>query len=286
MTSWEVLVLGGTGMLGRPVADALLAAGHRVRLLTRNVEKARKVLGSNIQLMEGSAVDPADLQRAVSGCNAVHISLPMDSELEVVRQVLGLAQEVGLKRITYVSATSACPENRWFEVIDVKVRCEQMISVSGIAHTIFRPTWAMETLENFVRDGRATAIIGKNPPPIHFFAAEEFGRIVAASYGDDRALGKQLYVHGPQGIRLPDAIERMAAVVHPELRLMRLKLWQARLISLPFPRLKYVTRLIAFFDQVGELGDRSDTNALFEGPSITLDEWIARKARGAGKRGR
>jgi hypothetical protein len=36
----------------------------------------------------------------------------------------------------------------------------------------------------------------------------------------------------------------------------------------------YVSRLIAFFDRVGELGDPAEANALFGAPSTTLSEWI------------
>jgi uncharacterized protein YbjT (DUF2867 family) len=102
----------------------------------------------------------------------------------------------------------ACEENRWFELIDVKMRTEDILRRSGIAHTVFCPTWAMETLHNFVKGDRAVVIIGKNPPALHFFATADFGRIVAASYDDDRALGKRLFIHGPEGITLPDALDR------------------------------------------------------------------------------
>lgn len=36
----------------------------------------------------------------------------------------------------------------------------------------------------------------------------------------------------------------------------------------------FVSRLIAFFDRVGELGDPAEANALPGAPSTTSDEWI------------
>jgi hypothetical protein len=135
----------------------------------------------------------------------------------------------------------------------------------------------METLENFVHGTRGTVIVGRNPPSLHFFAAADFGRMVAESYADDRAVGRRLFVHGPEGITLPDALERFYAACHPHLKLMRLKLWQAALVARLTGRagLKYVTRLIDYFDQVGELGDPGEANALLGAPSITLDAWFA-----------
>lgn len=53
------------------------------------------------------------------------------------------------------------------------------------------------------------------PPPIHFVAATDFGRIVSDSYEDDRATGRTLSVHGPQGFNLPDALESPVTACHP-----------------------------------------------------------------------
>ena len=41
----KVLVVGATGMLGRPVVERLSADGYGVRVLTRDHESARSLLG-------------------------------------------------------------------------------------------------------------------------------------------------------------------------------------------------------------------------------------------------
>jgi uncharacterized protein YbjT (DUF2867 family) len=262
-------------MLGIPVTRRLLKQGHHVRVLARSVDRARRMLGESVEIVAGSALSRDNVRTAIAGCNMVHISLTQEAELTAMRHVTGLASGGAVARVTYVSATTACEENRWFEVIDIKVRTEEILRGSGLPHTIFCPTWVMETLPNFMHGRRVAMIIGENPPPLHFFAADDFGRMVAASYDDDRALGKRLFIHGPEGITLPDALERFVGSCHPELKPMRMKLWQARLIAKLTRRegLAYVSRLIAYFDKVGELGDPREANALFGAPSISLDHW-------------
>lgn len=274
--SRKILVLGATGMLGQPVARCLVDKGHQVRVLARSVERARQRLGDTVEIVEGNAAARDDLRRAMAGCDAVHVSLPQESELTATSHVVDLAAGSGLEHVTYISGTSVCEENRWFELIDVKMRSEEVLRKSGIAHTIFRPTWVMETLHNFVHGERAAVILGRNPPAFHFFAAADLGRMVAASYDDDRALGKRLFIHGPEGITLPRALERYFKACHPRLKVTRLKLWQARLIARLTRRkgLAYVTRLIAYFDKVGEPGDPAEANALLGAPSITLEGWF------------
>ena len=51
--SRSVPVLGGTGHYGRHIVGALLRLGADVRVLTRNEERARKLLGQAIDVVEG-----------------------------------------------------------------------------------------------------------------------------------------------------------------------------------------------------------------------------------------
>ena len=270
----KILVLGATGLLGLPVACGLAEKGYQVRVLSRNPERARQKLPEGVEIFRGSAHERADIQKSLAGCDGVHISLPQESELAAARIAADLGKKSGLERITYISATAASRENCWFKLIDVKMRTEEIIRQSGIPFTIFRPTWALDSLGNFVRGNKAMVINGKNPPPIHFFDAKDLGRIVSGSYEDTRSLGKTLYIHGPEGIRLTEALERYISTCHPGASVMRLNLWQARLLSRIVGRLRGVTELIAFYDRVGELGDPSETNTIFEPPSQTLENWL------------
>ncbi|MDX1418198.1 MAG: NAD(P)H-binding protein, partial [Candidatus Promineifilaceae bacterium] len=193
----RILVLGGTGMLGRPAVRCLQDRGHTVRILTRNVQKTRKIFGDTVEIAEGTAMSSDDLGAALAGIDAVHLNLPPSAEFTAMRHVIDLA-DGQLGRLSYVSGTTLSEENRWFERADVKMRTEELLRDSGIPHVIFRPTWVMETLKNFINGDRAVIVLGKNPPALHFFAAADFGRMVAASYGDEKALGKLLYVYGPE----------------------------------------------------------------------------------------
>ena len=272
----RILILGATGMLGQSVTRSLARMGNQVRVLVRNREKARQMFGNEIEIVKGNALDRESIQAALSGCDAVHLSLPQMSELTAMQHITDLGKTNGLERITYISATTACEANRWYDLIDVKIRTENVLCSSGIANAIFCPTWAMETLHNFIRGNRAVVIVSKNPPLLHFIAAADLGRMVAASYEDNRALGKRLFVHGPESTTLPDAFKRFVKICYPGEKITQMKLWQAQLIAKLTGReeLADATRLIAYFDKVGELGDPAEANALFGAPSITLDEWF------------
>lgn len=262
-------------MLGQPVTRCLVAGGYNVRVLARNQKYAHEVFGNMVEIIKGNAKNKADIQAAIEGCDAVHINLTHEVELVATQTIVDLSVSTGLERITYVSATTACEENRWFEMADLKMRCEAILRDCGIPAVVFCPTWALETLNNFIQGDRAAIIIGRNPPALHFFASADFGRMVAASYKDNRAFGKRLFVHGPEAITLPAALERFISTCHPQLKVVRMKLWQAQLFAqlTGRERLKDATQLISYFDKVGELGDPNEANILYGAPTITLEEW-------------
>jgi uncharacterized protein YbjT (DUF2867 family) len=262
-------------MLGLPVVQCLIDKGYNIRVLTRNVEKTHNILGDAVDIVEGTATNRDDIGAALTGCDAVHINLTPTSEFTATRHIVELAQGQ-LERITYVSATTLSEENRWFDGVDVKMRTEELLRNSGIQHVVFCPTWVMETLHNFIRGSWAVAVLGNNPPALHFFAAADFGRMVAASYEDNQALGKRLYVYGPEALTLSDALERFVESCYPEVRVMHWKLWQARLAArlMRNESLADVTKLVAYLDIAGEHGDPSEANALFGAPAITIAEWF------------
>lgn len=273
----RILVIGATGLLGRPVVDRLTDRGHTVRILTRSAAKAQTMFGGTVEIAEGSATSIDDVRSAMDGCDAVHINLTPATEHTATRHVIEIA-DGDLGRLGYVSATTLSEDKRWFYRVDVKMRTEQLVRESGLPYAIFCPTWVMETLQNFIRSGKwAIVVDGKNPPPLHFFAAADFGRMVAASYEDDRALGKRLYVYGPEGITIGDAMDRFTSACYPEARVIHLRVWQARLLArlIRNAELAEVTELIDYLDTAGEHGEPALANELYGAPAITLDEWFA-----------
>jgi dihydroflavonol-4-reductase len=115
----RVLVTGGTGFLGSHCVEALVAAGHDVRLLARTPAKIAATfdpLGVRIESHEqGDMADPEVVGRALDGCDAVlHAAATMyggadvlDANLAGVRNVIGGAVTRGIDPLIYVSSVGA-----------------------------------------------------------------------------------------------------------------------------------------------------------------------------------
>jgi nucleoside-diphosphate-sugar epimerase len=66
-----VSLTGGTGFVGSHVADALLAAGYRVRALVRRPDDVAWLKGTGVDLVKGDVRDAATLRALVEGTAAV-----------------------------------------------------------------------------------------------------------------------------------------------------------------------------------------------------------------------
>jgi dihydroflavonol-4-reductase len=110
-----VLVTGSTGLIGNAITKQLVRAGHSVRALVRDPERARRVVPSEVELVRGDIEDPKSLTAPLSGIDWVFHAAGMPeqwqrSELAFDRantqgtaNVVGGALAAGVRRVVYTS---------------------------------------------------------------------------------------------------------------------------------------------------------------------------------------
>ena len=272
----RVLVIGATGLLGEPLARGLGDAGFGVRVLSRNAGRARTKFPQPFEVFEGDALMRADVERALTGCDAVHISIDHEREDECVAHVVEAAKTHRIERITYVSGTTVCEENRWFPLVDRKMKSEQAIVSSGIGYTIFCPGWFMEMLPRFVCD-RHAIVFGKPSRRWHFVSAQDFARMVVESYRRPEAVNQRFYVHGRQALTVLAAMRDYCQALHPEIKsILRVPYSAVRLIAWLSgnAEMQAGVNMVSYLEKVGERGDPAQANALLGAPQLTLRQWL------------
>ncbi len=280
-TNKTILVIGGTGMLGKPVAQQLKADGFNVRLLARNPEKAQILLGDGYEIVKGDVDNPAALRTAMTDVDGVHISLkggPTEADFErmdhlATRNIANAAKEMNIGRVTILSAYAVSAEKADTPESRSKFKGETALKASGVPYTIFRASWFMETLPLFVQ-GKSISLIGNQIHPLHWIAAQDYARMVSKSYQTDETLSKELYIFGPAAYTMGEAMKIYADHAGVKVAPMSTRML-AVLGALTFnTEWKSMAVLMKHYENWGEDGSPDEANRLLGAPRVRLKEWI------------
>lgn len=281
----KILVIGGTGLLGKPVAQQLKADGFHVRLLVRNPEKAQQQMGEGYELIKGDVEDPASLRTALTGMDGVHISLkggPTEADFDLMdhiatREIALAAKEKGVGRVTLIGAYASGKENADTPESWAKYKGVEALKASGVPYTIFRCTWFMESLPLFVQ-GKSISLIGNQVHPLHWVAAQDYARMVSKSYQTDETLNRELYIFGPEAYTMAEAMKVYVENAAPTLKISPISTSMLSIMgTLSFNQeWKGMATLMGHYERWGEDGSPDEANHLLGLPIITLREWCTK----------
>ena len=142
----NILILGGTGFVGRAICSKLVADGHSITVPTRRRDNARALFPlPSVTIEEVDASDLATLTRLVSGKDAV-INLVgiLNGNFERIHvtltaTILGACKATGVTRYLHMSALGASA-NGPSEYQKSKAKAEILVRASGLDFTIFAPS--------------------------------------------------------------------------------------------------------------------------------------------------
>ncbi len=150
MAARSVLVVGGSGFVGRHIVNRLAAAGHRIVVPTRRRDNARAlILLPTVDVVDADVNDAATLLRLARGMDAVINLVGILNEkggetfaqvhLEVTKNVIAACNGAAVRRLVHMSALNADPAGP-SRYLRTKGEAETAIVASGLDWTIFQPS--------------------------------------------------------------------------------------------------------------------------------------------------
>jgi uncharacterized protein YbjT (DUF2867 family) len=245
----RVLVIGGTGTLGRPVVRRMLHEGMQVRVLTRDPDKAFRLLPADIEIIQGNLQNVSGLRQAAVGCHAIHVSVSTENprakfrpELDGTINVLKALRDQPKTVLSVVTALRTEPtKGRWLDQ-DLKGQLEETVRTSGHPYLIWKPSWVMESLPLFL-DGDTFRSPVRKSPPIHWVAGDDLGRWVSTALIGELQ-DREFHVQGPEGVSFQDAVERFLSKLDPAIRVKHLPIMWIHLKGLFNSRTRQFSQLI------------------------------------------
>lgn len=225
-----VAVLGGSGFVGRNVCEALAADGYRIRVATRDRERAKRqlILLPTAEVERVDVHDQAALSRFARGAEAVvnlvgvlHDGRGAGSfqaaHVELARQVVAACRANGIGRLLHMSALGA-GRDAPSAYLRSKGEAEAIVRESGLAWTVFRPSVIFgrgdSFLNLFARTLRMFPVMPLACPNARFqpVYVEDVAKAYARSLPRLDSAGRAHDLCGPRVYTLRELVEYVAAV--------------------------------------------------------------------------
>lgn len=194
MNDTEILVTGGTGVLGRLVVRRLRDAGRDVRVLSRRHHEAT----DGVEFVTGDLTTGEGIEPAVDGAGTiVHLAgSPKGNEGET-RNLVRAASRAGAAHLVYISVVgadripvSSRVDRAMFGYFGSKLAAERLVSDSGLPFTTLRATQFHDLILTVARQMAKLPVVpipaGFQVQPIE--ADEVAARLVELTLGEPAGL--------------------------------------------------------------------------------------------------
>ncbi len=273
----HILVIGGTGNVGRHVVDQLLATGTRVRVMTRNPDLVR--LPPQADVVHGDLTVPETLDRCLEGIDTVFLVwvAPPEAAPGALERIAAHA-----RRIVFLTAPIKTP-HPFFQQPNpsrhLAERVEQLIEASGLAWTFVRAGMFAGNARHFwgpqLRSGNVVRWPYLDAP-----TAPTDERDVAAvsvrALTEDGHAGADYVVTGPESLTQAEQVHTIGRVIGRSLRVEEISPEEARSELLPVLGSPVVVNMLlnAWHAALGQPAFVTSTCADVTGvPARTFFEW-------------
>jgi uncharacterized protein YbjT (DUF2867 family) len=279
-TSDLILITGATGKQGGAVARELLAAGHRVRAMTRHPDSdhARALASIGAEIVQGDLDDESTLGKALAGAwgtFAVQNTWEAGVEREEVqgKRFAEAARKAGVQHYVYSSVASA-DRKTGIPHFENKFRVEQRVRELGFpSWVIIRPVFFMENLlspDNIAAIGNGQLPMGIKPStPLQLIAVADIGKYGKLAFEQpDRLAGRAFDIAGDE-ITMPRAAEIIAKLVRHPVSHVQVPTSEIRKFS------EDLAIMLEWFDAVGYGVHIRSTSNEFGIKPTSFAEWAA-----------
>lgn len=253
----SLLVVGGTGTLGRQIVLQALTRGYPVRCLVRNFRKASFLKEWGAELIYGDLSIPETIPLCLQGITAViDASTSRPSDLHIVKTVdwegkLALIEAAKLAKVErfIFCSTQNLDQFSNIPLMNMKEGIEIKLKESQIPYTIFRLTgfyqglieqYAIPTLENI------PIWVTNENTCVSYMDTQDIAKFCLKSFHLPQTKNKTFFLGGPKGWVSSEIINLCEQLAGQSAKVNRVSLFN----------LKLITKILGFFEWGQNISDR------------------------------
>ena len=231
----KIVVVGGTGFLGRHIVRKLLDDGHEVTVMTRSPRSVSTIpLLRGAHATSGDVTDLGSLTGKLGGADAVVMVItfpnyPMEQkrkgltfhryEAEGSKHLIAEAARAGVSKFLFISGAGAdeTSSKSWYRA---KGEAEQTIKGSGLDYVIIRPSWiygpedkSVNKIVSMVKVSPVVPRLGVEPQRIQPLYVEDLADAVARAFANENAWNQTFEIGGPEVLTMEEVIHAIAEVL-------------------------------------------------------------------------
>lgn len=227
----KLLVLGGTGFVGRSLCEQLVArnggAAGRITVPSRRPQRAAHLRSlPTLELVQANIHNDAELVRLVSGCDAV-INLVavlhgteaefQKAHVELPRRLASACKAAGVQRVVHVSALGVSLDNGGSEpsrYLRSKAAGERVLQDAHLDLTLLRPSVIFGEHDKFINLFAQLQSVFPFVPLAGEQArfqpvwVDDVARAIVASLDNPASIGQTVECAGPSVYTLGDLVRR------------------------------------------------------------------------------
>ena len=225
-----IIITGATGFVGEEVVKQARAAGHPVRAIVRNPQRASRLAERyGAELFHGNVLYAPSIEGAMQDAKCVIHLVGIIREwkentfervhVEATKHVIDEAKKAGVKRFLHMSALGT-RENARSRYQQTKWAGEDCVRRSGLAWTIFRPSFiygpqdkAINTLAKLVQRLPFVPVLGGGNTRIQPISVANVARAFVGAIRNDESISQTYDLCGPEPFTWNELYDKLQAIL-------------------------------------------------------------------------
>lgn len=293
----EVLVVGGTGMLGRQVVTALLSRGKRVHALVRPTSDGKGLVEAGVEIARGDMMDPASLLRAMEGVDSVistaagytRHSKGDTAEIDIIgnRNLADAASRAGVRRFVLTSILS-CDQTPQVPHFWHKKLAEDRLEELDVPFVSLRPGAFLDMIIQMRGDPfakRRLMWFGSPTVPLSFVLTQDVAGYLADAVDAPGVEGQRIDIGWDRPVSMQEIAQISSRFLGQQIRLRSIPAGligaAGTVVGRFSPLIKDMTAMMRWFQTGRYVADPTRQREVF-GQVPTAEDAIARLIRSLG----